>query len=315
MPYPMLSRVADSLYWMSRYMERTDGLLRMLKVNYASSQETMGDFTWRPILTIFTYLEDERIREVETQTRQVLRFMVTDRENPNSVFNVVTRSRENARSVQDNITNELWQCLNEFYHLVRKTRVERSLNSGDAITMLDELIRQSMLYYGIVETTMFRGEGLSFINLGKYLERASQSAGILDTKFSNLSYDLDRTTDTMYWKYLLLSISGYSLYLKSYRSGFEARNILDQSIFNINFPRSIIYALQQIERYFERLKESSAEEDYNRIHFMIGRLYSKVRFSNVQSVSQVGLHDFLIDIKRELFEIGQALNKYYFAYT
>lgn len=311
----MLSRVADSLYWMARYMERTDCILRMLKIHYASSQDDHNSFTWRPVLKIFTDMEEEEMSAFETDSREVLRFMVTGRDNPNSVFNIVTRSRENARSVQDNITNELWQCLNEFYHLVRKTRVEKSLNSGDAITILDELIRQGMLYYGIVETTMSRGEGLSFMNLGKYLERAVQSTDILDIKFSNLEYDLQKTTDTMYWKYLLLSISGYSLYLKNYRSGFEARNVIDQIIFNSNFPRSVIYSLNQMLRYFERLRTSSSEEDYERMHFMIGKVHSKVRFSNVQMVAQVGLHDYLRELHREFHEIGEALNRHYFAYT
>ena len=310
----MLSRVADSLYWMARYMERTDGILRMLKINYASSQDDAGEFTWRPVLRIFTYMDEADVAELVRNNRDALRYLVTARQNPNSVFNLVTKTRENARGVQDNITNELWQCLNEFYHLIRSARVEKSLSAGDAITMLDELIRHCMLYYGILETTMARGEGLSFMNLGKYLERAVQSADILDIRFGNLT-ELEKTTDTMYWKYLLLSISGYSLYLKNYRSGFEARNVVDQVIFNISFPRSVIYSLNQMQRYFERIKGTSAGEDFNRIHFMIGKLYSKVRFSNVQTVSQIGLHDYLTEIHRELFEIDKALSKHYFAYT
>src|SRR3954471_23151095 len=100
----MLSRVADSLYWMSRYLERTDGILRMLKINYASSQDDSNDFTWRPVLKIFSHLDDEDISKIEKNSREVLKFMVVDKENPNSVLNMVTRSRENARSVQDHIT-------------------------------------------------------------------------------------------------------------------------------------------------------------------------------------------------------------------
>ena len=106
----------------------------------------------------------------------------------------------------------------------------------------DALIRQGILYYGTTEITMSRGEGLCFMSIGKYLERAEQSADILAVKFSDLSYDLDKTTDTTYWKYFLLSISGYELYLKNYRSGFEARNILDLIIFNVNFP--VQYSIQ-----------------------------------------------------------------------
>src|SRR5882672_7982211 len=104
----MLSRVADSLYWMSRYMERTDGILRMLKVNHHSSQDDRESFTWRPILKIFSGLDDASVSSIERNGREVLQYMVFDRDNPNSVFNMVTRSRENARSVQDHITKELW---------------------------------------------------------------------------------------------------------------------------------------------------------------------------------------------------------------
>ncbi|HSC40050.1 MAG TPA: alpha-E domain-containing protein, partial [Chitinophagaceae bacterium] len=112
----MLSRVADSLYWMSRYIERTDGILRMLKINYASSQDDINEFSWKSALRVFTYLEEEQINDFSHQSREVLQFMVTGKENPNSVMNIIKRARENARSVQDHITKELWQCLNDFYH-------------------------------------------------------------------------------------------------------------------------------------------------------------------------------------------------------
>src|SRR5690349_19460979 len=115
----MLSRVADSLYWMSRYMERTDSTMRVLKTNYASSQDMSQDFSWKPVLQIFSRLRDEEILPIERDSRAVLKYMVADHENPNSVYNMVVRSRENARAVQDHITKELWQSLNEFYHLIK----------------------------------------------------------------------------------------------------------------------------------------------------------------------------------------------------
>src|SRR5580765_7691983 len=130
----MLSRVADSLYWMSRYMERTDGILRMLKINYASSQDDSNEFTWSPALKVFSFLEDEEISKLDKKNRAVLQFMVVDKDNPNSVFNMVTKSRENARAVQDHITKEVWQCLNEFYHIVREERLSKSLKNEDPIS-------------------------------------------------------------------------------------------------------------------------------------------------------------------------------------
>src|SRR5579872_4933042 len=167
----MLSRVADSLYWMSRYMERTDGILRMLKINYASSQDDIGEFSWKPVLRIFSYLEEERAAAVARHSRAVLQYMITDKENANSVLNIVTLARENARSVQDHITKELWQCLNDFYHTIRDQQLVRGIQSDDPVSILDVLIRQGMLYYGITDITMARGEGYAFINIGKFLER------------------------------------------------------------------------------------------------------------------------------------------------
>ncbi|MBL7834758.1 MAG: alpha-E domain-containing protein [Cyclobacteriaceae bacterium] len=310
----MLSRVADSLYWMSRYIKRTDSVLRLLKVNYASAQDDAA-FTWRPVLKIFTYLEDAEISRMEKNTRMVLHYMIVEKDNPNAVATLVTKARENARSVQDNITNELWQTLNEFYHIIRDERLVLALQTKDPITTLDMLIARAMLYYGIAESTMFRGEGLNFMNIGKYLERATQSVDILDVKFSDLSYDLDKTAEVTYWKHLLQSISGYALYLKTYRSGFEARNVVELIVFNNNYPLSIIYSINMLDRYFERLKESSDRANYDKIRFMIGRLRSKLQYSNMQTLSDQGLHKFLTELNHDLTNIGNALNEHYFAYS
>jgi uncharacterized alpha-E superfamily protein len=296
-------------------MERTDSILRILKINYASSQDSPDEFSWQPVLRIFGNLDDEAIAEMGNNGRKVLQYMVLDRDDPNSVFNMITQARENARGVQDHITVELWTCLNEFYHVIRDDRLIYALQHGDPITVLNSLIREGMLYFGVTDITMFRGEGLCFMNVGKYIERAIQSSEILDIKLNSLSYDIDKPTDTAYWKYLLMSISGYSLYLKQYQSGFEARNIIDQVLFNVNFPRSVLYSLNHLHRYFERLRSDKNVEGFNKVHFRIGKLKSKVQYSNVQSVSHIGLHDYLIEITSEIDEIGSTLNQYYFAYS
>jgi uncharacterized alpha-E superfamily protein len=311
----MLSRVADSLYWMARYMERADSILRMLKINYASSQDNNEEFSWQPVLRIFGHLEQEQVAAMSQNSRQVLQYMVLDRENPNSIFNLIKQARENARGVQDNITTELWQCLNEFYHIVQEERLRYLLRHEDPVTVIDALIKECMLYFGVSDITMFRGEGLCFMNVGKFMERAIQSSDILDVKLSNLSYDLDKPTDTTYWKYLLMSISGYSLYLKRYRSGFEARNIIDQVLFNVDFPRSVLYSLNQLQRNFQRLPNDQNTEGFSKVDFMIGRLRSRLQYSDVQSVSHSGLHHYLKSITTDISSIGGTLNHYYFAYS
>ncbi|MEO5591455.1 MAG: alpha-E domain-containing protein [Chitinophagaceae bacterium] len=310
----MLSRVADSLYWMSRYMERTDGILRMLKINYAASQDDLNDFSWAPVLEIFTYLEDEQYSIIGNDSRTVLQYMVTDKENPNSVLNIVTKARENARSVQDHITKELWQCLNDFYHTVRDEQMVGWLNIEDPISTLDILIRQGLLYYGTIDITMSRGEGYAFINLGKFIERATQSADILDVKFSDVNYEIT-SADTTYWKYLLMSISGYELYLKTYRSGFEAKNVVELIVLNRDFPRSVLYSINQLMRYFMRLRSDRNADSYQKIEFLIGKLKSKINYSTTESILEQGLHEYLAEVKTDLNEIGVTLNQHYFAYT
>jgi uncharacterized alpha-E superfamily protein len=310
----MLSRVADSLYWMSRYMERADGMLRMLRINYASSQDDIADFSWRSVLRTFSYLGDEEAGAIAYRSRDVLQYMVTSKENDNSVLNIVTRARENARSVQDHITKELWQCLNDFYHTVRDERLTRDFMREDPVTILDILIKQGLLYYGIMDVTMARGEGYAFINIGKYLERGVQSADILDVKFTDLGYDFTRT-DTTYWKYLLLSISGYELYLKTYRSGFDARNVVEQIVLNKEFPRSILYSVDRLHRYFERLRTDKNLEDWRKIDLVIGRIESKIKYSTVDLLLDQGLGGWLKKVKQDLYEVGNAFNQNYFAYS
>jgi uncharacterized alpha-E superfamily protein len=308
----MLSRVAASLYWLSRYVERSDGILRMLKINYASSQDTVQEFTWEPVIRIFAG-HDEETEKLGNNSRAVLKYMVTGKSNPNSILNIITLARENARGVQEHITKDLWQCLNEYYHTVKDGKLEISLRREDPISVLDVLIKQVMLYYGTVEITMERSEGRSFMNIGKYLERGIQSVDILDTKFGSIDHNPDLLTDTTYWKHLLLSLGGYELYLKTYREGFEAENVLEQVVLNNDFPRSVIYSVNHIQRYFERLKNDSNIDNYRELSFYIGRLQSHIKYSSVKSIRDEGLHTFLTQIRSQLFGIGDALNNYYFA--
>jgi uncharacterized alpha-E superfamily protein len=311
----MLSRVAASFYWLSRYIERSDGMLRMLKINYASSQDTVQEFTWDPVIQIYAGLEDVEATKLENDSRAVLKYMVTGKTNNNSVLNIITLARENARGVQEHITKDLWQCLNEYYHVIKDSKIEKGLQREDPIGVLDILIRQVMLYYGTVEITMERGEGRSFMNIGKYLERAIQSVDLLDTKFGTLDENPNLLRDTTYWKHLLLSLGGYELYLKTYREGFEARNVLEQVALNNDFPRSVIYSVNNIHRYFERLKNESNLDDFRELSFQIGRLQSRIKYSSIKTIREEGLHNFLTQIRGELYGIANRLNEYYFAHS
>lgn len=309
----MLSRVAASFYWLSRYIERSDGILRMLKTNYASSQDSVAGFTWEPVIRIFSGSDEELIEKLGDDSRAVLKYMVADKGNSNSIINLITLARENARSVQEHIPKDLWQCLNEYYHTAKEPRIVAGLKKDDPIGVLDVLIKEVMLYYGTAEITMERGQARSFMNIGKYLERAIQSIDILDVKFGPINSNPDLLLDITYWKHLLLSIGGYELYQKTYRDGLEAHNVIEQVILNNDFPRSVIYSVNNIQRYFDRLKNNSNVNDYREISFHIGKLQSNIKYSSVKSIRQMGLHEYLTSLREDLYRIGNSLNEYYFA--
>lgn len=309
----MLSRVASSLYWLSRYVERSDGILRMLKINYASSQDTIEEFTWDPVIRLFSAGNEDEISKIKDDSRSVIEYMLFNRHNPNSILSLITLARENARSVQEHIAKDLWQCLNEYYHTVKDPKLLWYVQKDDPITALDILVKQVMLYYGTADSTMERGEIRSFMSIGKYLERSIQSVDILDTKFISISNDPNLLTDTSYWKHLLLSLGGYELYLKSYREGFTAENILELVMLNNDFPRSAIYSVNNINRYFERLKSDKNIGHYKSLSFNIGRLNSMVKYSSVYTIKEEGLHTYLLKVRKELYGIGNLLDEYYFA--
>ena len=308
----MLSRTADSIFWMARYMERTNGMLRMLRTNYVASQSEQTGFSWRSVLQTYGDLKPDELDEIQFSAKKVMAHLLHDREHIGSVINMITLARENARSVQDHITKEVWQCLNEYYHLARDPQTETNIKSGDPLSALDALIRHGMLYHGTVDITMARGEGFNYLNIGKYLERAILSADMVHIKLNEMNYNLQQPAEAPQWRYLLYSLSGYELYLKTYRGALQPDTVLKQVMYNTAFPHSVLYCLKQLNRYFERLKTESLPENYSRLEFAIGRGMNNVKYSNLQSKDGESLKSFLSQTRNELFEISGSFSQYYF---
>jgi len=308
----MLSRVADSVFWMARYMERTNGTLRLLRTNYISSQDEVQDFSWQPLLRSYSDASVEEIQAIGNDSPKVLEHLLLDRNNGASVFNNITRARENARAVQDHITKEVWQCLNDYYHLIRDKNIHVQVKQGDPVTALDSLIYHGMLYHGTVDITMARGEGFNYLNIGKFLERAILSADMLNIKLTELNYNLQQPVEVPALRYLLYSLSGYELYLKTHRGNFQADHVLQQVLYNDNFPHSVSYCLKQLFRYFERLESESLPESYKQLEFLIGRAMNNVKYSSIRLSDSEGLLNFLYQTRQELFGIAAAFNQYYF---
>jgi uncharacterized alpha-E superfamily protein len=308
----MLSRVADSVFWLARYMERTNGMLRILRTNYISSQDEVKDFSWQTLLRNYSDAPSEEVKAIGNNSGKVLEHLLLDKNNGASVFNNITHARENARAVQDHITKEVWQCLNDYYHLIRNPQVHLQVQQGDPVTALDTLIYHGMLYHGTVDITMARGEGFNYLNIGKFLERAILSSDMLNIKLTELNYDLQQKAEVTALRYLLYSLSGYELYLKTHRGNFQADYVLQQVIYNENFPHSVSYCLKQLLRYFERLETESLPDSYKQLEFLIGRSMNNVKYSNIKLSDSEGLRNFLQQTRQELFGIAAAFNQHYF---
>jgi uncharacterized alpha-E superfamily protein len=307
----MLSRVADAVFWLARYMERTNNLLRVIRTNYVASQDEVKDFSWKPILQLYGGLSPAETDALQYNAAGALSNLLLDRENPASVISNITFARENARSVQDHITKEVWQCINDFYHLVRDSQFTETLQQGDPVTAMDLLTRHGMMYYGIVDTTMSRGENFSFLNTGKYIERGILTTDILQIKLNELGFD-EGNADAPGWRYLLYSLAGYELYLKTYRGAIQADSVLQQVLYNMQFPHAVLYCLYQTNRYAERLKPFVQPANYQQMEFLIGKQMNEVKYSTVSYTNPAALQQFLQNTRQGLSQIANLFSQLYF---
>jgi len=313
----MLSRIADSLFWLNRYMERADSLLRVIRTNYILSFDVVdsSDFHWKDILGMFTALDAGTIRLNGENTATALHYLIADIKNANAVKTLFVRARENARGVQDNITKEVWEQVNHLYHLINQPELEKKLKDSRAIEILDRLTKNSVLFYGVTENTMARGQGWNFMNLGKFIERTLLTIEIANAHFQKIDYQLSNAQDILHWRNLLLSLSGYELYLKSYTGGNHNMNVIDQVIMNRNFPRSVFYSLERTRKYLDDIIEDTKIEGAEVLQKSFGRLHSRIRFADLGNVYNGGLQNFLVSTRQELVEFSKQFSRIYFSYS
>ncbi|MBK1441158.1 alpha-E domain-containing protein [Parapedobacter sp. ISTM3] len=312
----MLSRIADSLFWLNRYMERTQSILRVIRSHYIISldKDAIGSTTWRPILEIFAQLTDSEITQIEAKPDIVLQKILTESTNPNSIKTIVARARENARGVQNHITKELWEAVNSMYHLTNKPYLNQKLSGPEALEVVDQLMRQSVLYAGIADITMPRGMGWDFMKLGKYLERSMETIVITDKQCQLFGYDMQQESDITKWRFLLMSLAGYEVYLKTYQTFRHNNNILHQMLLNEHYPHSVIFSLTRINRYLrDVIKDNESNEKLALIR-TFGRLYSKVNYMDPERLETMDSRAFFKELRNELLVFHNQLEKVFFSY-
>jgi uncharacterized alpha-E superfamily protein len=307
----MLSRVANNLFWMDRYMERSYGLLNLIRTNYNSTIDS-GDYSsWNGILNTYMGIDEEKHYENYLDSISIIDFILFDINNPNTLINMVIRARENARSVQEHISRELWLSVNKFYLYISDENISKKYRKSDPIDFVNDLLQYNHIYYSSADITQERGNAYCFMNLGKYIERVVQSIDFLSVKIISLNDDNHNLKESFFWKNLLTSIGGYQLYIKTYKSIFNVENIIEMISINEYFPRSIRYSIKKLNIHIERLNRFNQLNDTSLL-FKIGKLKNTLDYTTMEAIKQMGLNQFLENIKYDLNEISISINKLYF---
>ncbi|MBC7722299.1 MAG: alpha-E domain-containing protein [Pedobacter sp.] len=313
----MLSRIADSLFWTNRYMERADGLLRCTMTNYILmfDKGVTNNLSWQHILQIFSDKDEAAIDLMKFNTEAALSELLLNPQNPVSLKNVLAKARENARAIQDNITKEVWEQVNGMYHSINAPLLEDKLKGYEALELVDNFSKESILYNGVTDTTMPRGLGWSFMNLGRYIERCFITIEVADKFFSFIDYKLDEEKDILQWRPMLLALSGYELHLKTYRSSAYNENALHQVMFNKEFTRSVLYSLSRTSKYLVDVLQENNTEHKDAIIKRFGRLLSKVEYTDFDTLNRDNLQAFFEDIKTELAAFSNMIGQSFFSYV
>jgi len=291
-------------------MERTQVMLQTIRIQYIASQDEPHYWGWQPLLGTYGDLSDKELARRAPHTPQVLYHLLFDRDNAASAYRNIVQGRENARAVQDHITKEVWQCLNDYYHLIRHDALAHQTLGEDPVSGLDNLLQQGILYVGTVQNTMPRDEGYIFLKLGKFLERALQTVDLL--RLNQHLFASEPEAGNHELRYLLYSLLGYELYLKTYQGQLDATSVLELVLYNPDFPHSLLYSLGQLLRYCERLKDKSRPESYEQLRFLIGKARTTVAYSTLQAQQDGALGSFLGQVRGELLDITAALSTSYF---
>ena len=278
-----------------------------MKANYNSTLDSEDFSSWDSIMKSYMGVED-----IEKNTAlSVIDFMVFDRSNNNTLINMITSARENARSVQEHISREIWLSINKYFLDISSQDFYKSFKEKDPIDFINELIQYHHIYYSVADVTQERGNAYCFMNVGKYLERILQSIDFLNVKVDSLKTKNNNLTESYFWKNLLVSIGGYQLYVKTYKSIFSIDNIIELISLNEFFPRSIKFSVDKLYTHIMRLEKFNKPHE-NNLNFMAGKLRNQLKYSNLDSIKKQGLKNFAYEIQLQLNDISNEINKVYF---
>jgi len=313
----MLCRVANELFWMARHIERAENIARMLDVTYRTSlmpyQVTEPGLAWAepwsvPLIT--TGLATEYYeRNAALSAEAVLKFLILDAANPSSVYCCLRAARESARSVRGAITSEMYEDLNAAWLEMRRYDYDTVQQMGVS-NFLEWVKMRSHLFRGVTFGTMLRDEAYHFIRLGTHLERADNTARILDVKYHILLpsvKDVGGALDYYQWTALLRSVSAFETYRALYRDQIFPIKVAELLILERRMPRSLAACLDQINQSLERIE---GQHDHA-VKRLAGELLTRLTHADIEEIFQGGLHEFLTSCLADMIELGSRIQRAY----
>ncbi len=310
----MLSRVADNLYWMSRYMERAENLARLMLVSTemlldssALGRRARGEY-WMPVL-VATAMEGA-FAELYPRpgASDVARFFALDARNPDSILSCVRQARENARTVRDQISDEMWTELNAL-HLFVGSGEGREMHERSPQAFYEKVIQSSLLFDGITMATLSRTEGWQFLQLGRYLERADKTSRFLDIRRQTVE-ELD-ALQQIQGSTILRACSAAAAFRRIYGTDFGDANILEFLLLSIEFPRSVRFCVRAVDDVLHQISGTPTGQYSNGAEKVTGALLAKLNFAGVQEVLDRGVHSYIDDLQTALNAAGQEIFEKY----
>ncbi|WP_460512784.1 alpha-E domain-containing protein [Cyclobacterium sediminis] len=312
----MLSRVANSIYWLGRYMERAENYARFINVNFNLMLDSPPDLKeqWEPLIMATGDHEQYKSRNQTFDMQEVIYFLAFDQNNPNSIISSVSNARENARMIRENLTKETWEKLNETYHFVNKAANGKIWKKEDPRNFFEDVKSQILLSYGLADNTVARTEGWHFRQLGQYLERADKTSRILDVKYHILlpsAEEVGSPLDFLHWMALLKSVTAFNTYRRLY-GNISPSGVVEFLVLNKYFPRSVFFCLKEAETCLYKISNSSGEGYSNSAEKAMGELRSKLEFDDVNDIISSGLHEYIEHLQIKINNISNKINDNYF---
>ncbi|MDW5444455.1 alpha-E domain-containing protein [Polaromonas sp. SM01] len=311
----MLSRTADHLFWMSRYTERAENTARMLDVNYQTSllpqSAAVAQVGWQGLLSISELSDAYEKKYGAINARDVMDFMVHDEKNSSSIVSCLKNARENARSVRGTLTTEVWETQNQTYlevlRMLREGEFER-----DPGQFFEWVKFRSHLSRGVTVGTMLQDEALHFMRLGTFLERADNTARLVDVKFHALQSDFygtasvkDQEYDFYHWSAILRSVSAFEIYRRVYRNVIKPERVAELLILRADMPRSLAASLQEVVSNLQRVTDDQTCETVRRA----GKLSADLQYARIDEILATGLHAYLTQFLDRVNALGAAISR------